>query len=439
MWSDNKNVHYSILSELKDHLHLITWNDKECQWKQNTKGYGNDSVLIRKMMPFLQSMCIDDHWLSRKATSSLGFLLFKNGYIDMSTGTLHPFDADIVFFARLPVEYRTLNEEWMQYMQDVKERFFDIPLGKEVGDFFLLQLARALAGDVMKKIMFGIGPANNGKSTFAEACQLSFGDYVGNFNAETLSFRDSNTDEAANMRWVLLQQYKWIIFSNELKNKSDLDGNFIKKISSGGDRITARVHCGNETEIQPHFLACVMANDLPRIKPYDGALNNRVRVINYEKVFVDNPSNQFEVKKDNNIKQEMKTQEFQRVFLMLFIKTYLDFKRNGCVDFDPPAVLAAKENWIGLAADISFVGQFLFDFEITDDEGDFIKSSELNEWIIQQDLGITVQKFTNELKKHCVLKNFSNVKSKLKKLNGRPVTVWVGVKRINDMGQASFF
>ena len=97
-----------------------------------------------------------------------------------------------------------------------------------MGDYFLLQLAQALAGDVMKKIMFGIGPANNGKSTFAEACQLSFGDYVGNFNAETLSFRDSNTDEAANMQWVLLLQYKRNIFSNELKNKSDLDGNFIK-------------------------------------------------------------------------------------------------------------------------------------------------------------------------------------------------------------------
>ena len=119
------------------------------------------------------------------------------------------------------------------------------------------------------------------------------------------------------------------------------------------------MHCGNETEIQPHFLACVMANDLPRIKPYDEALNNRVRVINYEKIFVDNPTNQFEVQKDDNIKNEMKNEAFQRVFLMLFIKTYLEFKQNGSVDFDPPAVLAAKENWIGNAEDISFVGRFL--------------------------------------------------------------------------------
>ena len=53
-----------------------------------------------------------------------------------------------------------------------------------------------------------------------------------------------------------------------------------------------------------------MANDLPRIKPLDDAINNCVHVINYEKVFVDNPSNRFEIKKDDNIKEEMKTEEF---------------------------------------------------------------------------------------------------------------------------------
>ena len=57
MWSDNKNVHYSILSELKEHLHLITWNDRECQWKQNVKGYGNDSTLIKKNVTFPSIKC----------------------------------------------------------------------------------------------------------------------------------------------------------------------------------------------------------------------------------------------------------------------------------------------------------------------------------------------------------------------------------------------
>ena len=80
------------------------------------------------------------------------------------------------------------------------------PPGNEVGDFLMLQLVRALAGDIMKKILFGLGPSNCGKSTLVEACQLSLGEYVGSFNAECLACRDSKTDEAAKMRWVLLLQ-----------------------------------------------------------------------------------------------------------------------------------------------------------------------------------------------------------------------------------------
>ena len=139
-------------------------------------------------------MCIDDEWLIRNATSSLGKLLFKNGYLNTNTGIFHKeFDSDIVFMEQLPFKYKVLNDEEIEYMMDVKQRFFDIALGIEIGNYFLLQLSRGLAGDLicMKKIMFkGLGPSNSGKSTLVEACQLSLVDYVGTFNAETLAFRD---------------------------------------------------------------------------------------------------------------------------------------------------------------------------------------------------------------------------------------------------------
>ena len=50
--------------------------------------------------------------------------------------------------ARLTMKYEPLNAE-------ATRRFFDLPLGEEVGNFFLVQLSRGLASDVMKKIMFG--------------------------------------------------------------------------------------------------------------------------------------------------------------------------------------------------------------------------------------------------------------------------------------------
>ena len=60
----------------------------------------------------------------------------------------------------------------------------------------------------------------------------------------------------------------------------------IKKFSSGGDPLVGRVHGGLECEFTSHFLAIVSANDLPPIKPYDDAVDNRLRVICNPKEFV---------------------------------------------------------------------------------------------------------------------------------------------------------
>ena len=101
---------------------------------------------------------------------------------------------------------------------------------------------------------------------------------------------------------------------------------------------------------------------------------------------------------------------------------------NIAVEYDPPGVIAAKENWIGDATEMNFIQKFLLDYEMTGNEEDFIKSSDINDWIGLQGLGITVQKFTNELKKHCVLQNL-NISKKLKKINGKPCVAWFGIKR----------
>ena len=165
-----------------------------------------------------------------------------------------------------------------------------------------------------EKNIFGLGDTNAGNSTIVTACQTTFGDYIGTFNAENLSHRDTSQDEAQQMRWSLLLRYKRIIFSNELKNSIELNGNAIKKHSSGGDSLTGRVHCGLETNYIPHYLVFCFANDLPRINPYDSAVNDRINVISYSKRFVDEPTNEFKLKKDENINTEITTDKFKIIF-----------------------------------------------------------------------------------------------------------------------------
>jgi phage/plasmid-associated DNA primase len=158
----------------------------------------------------------------------------------------------------------------------------------------------------------------------------------------------------------------------------------IKKIASGGDSLIGRNHGGKETEFITHVLPVILANDLPKIKTYDDAVESRLRVIGYTKNYVDEPSNEFELKKDDNIKNELNELRFQRMFVGILIQSYFDFMQNGEPE-EPVDVLKAKDDWV--AQDKSFIDTFLKDYEITDNEYDWVRSSDIEEWFTQKKLG----------------------------------------------------
>ena len=69
-------------------------------------------------------------------------------------------------------------------------------------------------------------------------------------------------------------------------------------------------------------------------------------------------------------------------------------------------------------------------FEITNDEKDYVKSVDISEWIIECGVNSDYCKFIKLLKEHCDSKNLCNVDSKYKKINGKAVRIWVGIKQI---------
>ena len=246
------------------------------------------------------------------------------------------------------IEFKQLDDEERVYMEDIKRRLFNEPLGVDVGDYFLLNIAQALSGKRLKRIEFGLGGTDRGKSTITTACLSSLGDYAGSFNAENLAYRNTSQDEAQIMRWALLLRHKRVIVSNKMKSTVELNGNMIKKISSGGDRIIGRKHCQEETSFICDFLAICMSNDINRIKPYDKAVEKRVRIIPYEKQYVDEPENSMQLKKDPNIDKELQTELFKQVFISMLIMRYDTFvKDEKCIEKEPEEVISAKQEWTG--------------------------------------------------------------------------------------------
>ena len=436
LWSNEEQAHMQIISKFDKYLYLMMpTKDGDC--KKGTKGYGNSTTLQRQMIPQLKILCINNDWLKDSENTSLKKLLFLDGYLDLVTGIFFEiYNPKIVFMNRIQQRYQNKSVD-ESYIEDLKQRLFNNPLGSEVGNYFLLSIARGLAGDVMKKIVFGLGGTNGGKSTITKACVNSFGEYVSSFNAENLSYNKSSTDEAAKLRWAMLLRFKRLIFSNEIKNTVELNGNDIKKISSGGDTLIGRIHGGLECQFTPHFLAIVLANDIPKITPYDDAVNNRINVVSFSKQFVDEPSNEFELKKDENLEEEMRTDKFRYHFMKLVINRYLQYIREGKKDIVPLEITNAKVEWIGDDTDFNIISKFEETFEITNNPLHYIESGDIQIWLDAQKVGISFKKFSVEFKKYCIVKKFISVESKNKKINGRVAKVWTGVSNISTEENAN--
>lgn len=399
------------------------------------KSYGNTTDLKSKIIKELPSLCIDNDWIKRTEKSSLGKLMFQNGYLDLRKklffdNATYSFDPEIVFTYKIPHNWTAETEEDVQYRLSIQKRLFYDPLGKDVGDFFIYNLACGLAGDVMKRIIFGLGYGNTGKSTLTKAIIGSCGGYAETFNANNLAHKQTGQDQAQQNRWIMLKRFKRIILSNEINTEITLNGNAIKALSSGGDEMEGRSHGEVERSFSIQFLTVIFANDLPDIKPYDKPLDQRVKVVSYTKQYVEEePTNEMELSKDATINVEVDTLKFKEAFIRLLIHKYLD-GRDGRFNTDPNGVVSAKKDWIG--EDANYLYKFLEDYKITDNPDDYVVSSDIKSWLTANKLGISMKRFGMDMKLYSTQNKLKSILSKGKKIRGKTLQVWTGIKRIEE-------
>lgn len=434
MWSCSSSVHVKIIKLFAKELTIMTKGKNGYEYTD--KSYGTELHLIERLPKLLKPLCINDNWLVDNQNTSLGKILFNNGYFDFNELKFYEKDEkgfnnpEIFFVYKIDQNFTEYTQEELAYINSIKQRLFYDPLGIEQGDFLALQFARALSGEQLKRIVFGLGYSNCGKSIIGSAVLKSCGEYAGSFNAENLASRNNN-DEAQSMRWTMLLQYKRIIISQELRPDIKINGTIMKKVSSGCDTLVGRNHGKAEQEYQVHFLPFVFAQDLPKIKPYDDAVSNRLRICNFEKTFVDNPSNEYELKKDNNINREIETALFKRCFIGLLLGEYVRWVEDGKPDIESKETIQAKNDWV--EQEKNPVDIFTTEFELTNNEKDYVTSGDIQLWLNEQDLGISITKLAITLKKHVSIHKLDNICKKVKKINGKSYNVWVGIKRISGL------
>jgi phage/plasmid-associated DNA primase len=323
------------LSKNSNYLNVVLSVDKKTG-EEKTDNYGQTSALMNKVVPFVKMAAKDEEWLFKTENTSLGYLLFKDGIYNMKTGEFKAgFDPDIVFHCRVPWKFPKYDKKNIDYAMDVSfNRLFTNPKP------MIAALACALAGDIgLKRFYFCPGYSNSGKSRFVNMLKNAFGKYVGSFNAESLavSSKMDTKDEAAKFRWALINRFCRILVSNEIKMEIVIDGNAVKKIASGGDKLIGRTHCKEEVEFTLHGTPFCMLNDIPPIDPMDQAVVNRNHYVEFSFVFVKKEEVgrlPYYKELDPKLDDIMKSKSFIKGFIHIILDGYKDYLENGMPEFD---------------------------------------------------------------------------------------------------------
>jgi hypothetical protein len=268
---------------------LNVWTENDKVIKRNLiKEIGNMTILMNKdgmikpystMAQSCKNMLTyvepteDEDFCDKLWTSNLFKLCFKNGYYDFKKGKLVDYDNDTHTTIKINRDYEKPKQE---DIDAVYEKILNPIFNNDKGlmQCWLNYIARGLAGHIEDKNWgVGIGERDCGKGVLAGMLENCFGEYCRATNSENFLFKNNGTDSAKALSWLVPFEFKRLLLTNEItrdaEGKYRINGNILKKLSSGGDKIEARVNHKDEINFKIQARVCMFCNDLPPIEPAD--------------------------------------------------------------------------------------------------------------------------------------------------------------------------
>ena len=215
----------------------------------------------------------DDDFVDNLWTSNLKKLCFKNGYYDFKKGELVDYDIDTHTTIKINRDFEKAEPE---LKKEVMDKIFN-PIFNDNEDqmkCWLNYIARGLAGCVEdKNWAVGIGERDCGKGVLVGLLENAFGEYCRSTNSENFLYKNNGTDSAKALSWLVPFEFRRLLLTNEITKDVDdkyrINGNILKKLASGGDKIEARVNHKDEINFKIQSRVCMFCNDLPPIEPSD--------------------------------------------------------------------------------------------------------------------------------------------------------------------------
>ena len=285
-------------------------------------------------------------------------LCFSNGVIDFKEKTFRKGHSDDYITKSTNINYidykkpehaQTVNE-----INDFMQKLFPNP---ELHKYMWEHLASTLIGTcVCQTFNMYIGVGQNGKSMLVTLMEQALGDYTGGVALNLITSKRPPVG-GTSTELVGLKGIRYAVMQEPSKGEKINEG--IMKQLTGGDPVQGRgLYKSEMTNYIPQFKLVVCSNEFMEIKSTVHGTWRRIRVVDFESLFTENPvkndpekPHQFLV--DKYIKEKFNV--WKEVFASMLVK--IAYEKNGMVE-DCAKVMASSNSY---RQQQDYVSEFIFE------------------------------------------------------------------------------
>lgn len=219
------------------------------------------------------------------------------------------------------LEYDETHEE----VQEIYDFLSKIITNKNVREYLLKVLGKSLLGlpDERFYIWTGLSGAN-GKSTLVNFLEQTLGEYTTSVDVSLLTNKRASSGNASPD--VIRLRGKRLFTFQEPEHDDKLRTGILKQYT-GGDTIIARELFKAPVTFKLQGTMVMCCNDLPSVSSIDGGTFRRIRVIEFNSRFCENPVKKNEFKIDPQLKYKLV--KWRPYFMSILIHWYQKYLKEG--------------------------------------------------------------------------------------------------------------
>lgn len=249
---------------------------------------------------------------------------FSNGVYDFKLNKFREATQNDCLTFSTGYEYLEYDES-LQEVQEIYDFLSKIITNTKVREYLLKVLGKSLLGlpDERFYIWTGLSGAN-GKSTLVNFLEQTLGEYTTSVDVSLLTNKRASSGNASPD--VIRLRGKRLFTFQEPEHDDKLRTGILKQYT-GGDTIIARELFKAPVTFKLQGTMVMCCNDLPSVSSIDGGTFRRIRVIEFNSRFCENPVKKNEFKIDPQLKSKLVT--WRPYFMSILIHWYQKYLKEG--------------------------------------------------------------------------------------------------------------